>query len=74
VAIDDFGLIPEKFLLQPDSLNAFDEASRKKIGVSPDDSIDFSIQKLEIGLRIFYNFSGFFGFLTAFKFTVCRRP
>jgi len=61
VAVDGFGLIPEKFLFQPDAFHAFDETPGKQVGIGPQNFVDFVIQKLEIRFGIFYIFPRFFG-------------
>jgi hypothetical protein len=67
-------IIPEKLLFGPDGGDRFDQASREKIGESPDHLVHFGVQEREvivIGLQFAaYPFSGLLEFVSFFEFTV----
>jgi hypothetical protein len=70
VAVDDLGLVPEVLFLQADTFHAFDQAPGEKVGIGPQDLVDFVVQQFEIGRCRFDDGPGLLGRITGLVLTV----
>jgi len=70
VTVDHLGLIPEKFLLQADPLDALDQAAGEQVGIGPDDLVDFLVEQFEIDRGLFQIVASGFGGVAALVLAV----